>query len=131
MLKCKKLGEYSYFVESVRRHYSKNKNFPLAIDEAVKECIDKGILADFLRKHIAEVRTVLLTEFNEERDYRIVAEGLAENIVEERCEKLVKKAKEDEKKAMIKTMLSNGASVESISKLTGISEEELNKIINS
>ena len=131
LLKCKKLGEYSYFVESVRRHYSKNKNFPLAIDEAVKECIDKGILADFLRKHIAEVRTVLLTEFNEERDYRIVAEGLAENIVEERCEKLVKKAKEDEKKAIIKTMLSNGLPKEDIIKFTNISEEELNKIINS
>ena len=131
LLKCKKLGEYSYFVESVRRHYSKSKIFPLAIDEAVKECIDKGILEDFLRKHIAEVRTVLLTEFNEERDYRIIAEGLAENIVEERLEKIEKKAREDEKKTMIKTMLSNGLPKEDIIKFTGISEGELNKIINS
>ena len=74
---------------------------------------------------------VLLTEFNEERDYRIVAEGLAENIVEERLEKIEKKAREDEKKTMIKTMLSNGLPKEDIIKFTGISEEELNKIINS
>ena len=106
-------------------------NFPKAIDEAVKECIEKGILADFLKKHIAEVRTVLLTEFNEERDYRIVAEGLAENIVEERLEKIEKKAREDEKKTIIKTMLSNGLPIEDIIKFTGISEGELNKIINS
>ena len=57
LLKCKKLGEYSYFVDCVRK-YSAKMNFPNAIDEAVKECIEKGVLADFLKKHIAEVRTM-------------------------------------------------------------------------
>ena len=127
LLKCKKLGEYSYFVESVRRHYSKNKNFPLAIDEVVKECIDKGILADFLRKHIAEVRTVLLTEFNEERDYRIVAEGLAENIIEKRSKELVNEGK----KTMIKLMLSKGKTKTEIIDFIGITELEFDNIMNS
>lgn len=119
MLKCKKLGEYSYFVESVRKHYSINKNFPVAVDEAVKECIDKGILADFLKKHIAEVRTVLLTEFDEERDYKIIAEGYKELW------------KEEGRKDIIKTMLSNGATKETILKLTGITELEFDNIMNS
>ena len=42
-----------------------------------------------------------------------------------------KEGEEKGKKDLIKTMLSNGASIENISKLTNISEEELNKIINS
>ena len=134
LLKCKKLGEYSYFVESVRRHYSINKNFPVAIDEAVKECIDKGILADFLRKHIAEVRTVLLTEFNEERDYRIVAEGLAENIVEERSEELIKEGLKKGINGLIDILKELGFTPEQISNKIqqkfNISCEEANKYIS-
>ena len=82
LLKCKKLGEYSYFVDCVRKHSAK-MSFPNAIDEAVKECIEKGVLADFLKKHIAEVRTVLLTEYDEEKDLKIIAEGYKELYKEE------------------------------------------------
>ena len=64
--------------------------FPKAIDEAVKECIEKGILADFLKKHIAEVRTVLLTEYDEEKDLKIIAEGYKELWKEEGLEKKVR-----------------------------------------
>jgi hypothetical protein len=37
-----------------------------AIDRAVEECINEGILADFLIGHRAEVKDVCLTEYNEE-----------------------------------------------------------------
>ena len=40
------------------------------MDEAVKECIHKGILADFLRKHRAEVKNVILTEYDREAHIR-------------------------------------------------------------
>ena len=42
-----------------------------------------------------------------------------------------KKGEEKGKKDIIKTMLSNGLPKEDIIKFTGISEEDLNKIINS
>ena len=102
-------------------------NFPNAIDEAVKECIEKGVLADFLKKHIAEVRTVLLTEYDEEKDLKIIAEGYKELYKEE----WTNEGKEEGKRSLIKTMISNGATKETIIKFTGITEEELNKIINS
>ena len=130
LLKCKKLGEYSYFVDCVRK-YSAKMNFPNAIDEAVKECIDKGILADFLRKHIAEVRTVLLTEYDEEKDLKIIAEGYKELYKEEWTNEGKEEGRKEGKENLIKTMLSNGATKETIIKFTGITEEELNKIINS
>ena len=122
LLKCKKLGEYSYFVDCVRK-YSAKMNFPKAIDEAVKECIEKGVLADFLKKHIAEVRTVLLTEFDEEKDYKIIAEGFKELWIEEGEEK----GRKEKLKEIIKNMLLNGISKENIIKFTGISEKDFDE----
>ena len=106
-------------------------NFPKAIDEAVKECIEKGVLADFLKKHIAEVRTVLLTEYDEEKDLKIIAEGYKELYKEEWTNEGKEEGRKEGKENLIKTMLSNVATKETIIKLTGITEEELNKIINS
>lgn len=37
-----------------------------AVDKAIEECISKGILADFLTAHRAEVLQVYLAEVNEE-----------------------------------------------------------------
>ena len=122
LLKCKKLGEYSYFVDCVRK-YSAKMNFHKAIDEAVKECIEKGILANFLKKHIAEVRTVLLTEFNEEKDYKIIAEGFKELWIEEG----EKKGKKEKLKEIIKNMLSKGKNKKEIMDLTGISEKDFDE----
>ena len=128
LLKCKKLGEYSYFVDSVRK-YSTKMSFPKAIDEAVKECIEKGILADFLKKHIAEVRTVLLTEFDEERDYKIIAEGFKELWKEEGLEEGRKEGIKEGKGNLIKSMLSNGKTKKEIIDFIGISEEEFDQIM--
>ena len=132
LLKCKKLGEYSYFVDCVRKHSAK-KSFPKAIDEAVKECIEKGILADFLKKHIAEVRTVLLTEYDEEKDLKIIAEGYKELWKEEGLEEGrkegIKEGIKEGKENLIKAMLSNGKTKKEIIDFIGISEEEFNQIM--
>ncbi len=62
---------------------------------------------------------MLLTEFDEEKDWAIIAKGHEEIGYEEG------------KKDLIKTMLSNGATKEDIIKYTGISELEFNNIMNS
>ena len=41
-----------------------------AVDMAVRESIKKGILADFLKKHRAEVKDVILTEYDQEAHIR-------------------------------------------------------------
>ena len=66
MQNCRKLYEYSYFVEAVRMRLDKGLKLDAAVDAAVKECIEGGVLADFLRKHRAEVKDVILAEYNEE-----------------------------------------------------------------
>ena len=70
---------------------------------------------------------MLLTEFDEEKDLKIIAEGYKELYKEE----WTNEGKEEGKRSLIKTMLSNGATKETILKLTAISEDEFNKIINS
>ena len=66
---------------------------------------------------------MLLTEFDDEREWKLIAEGFEEIGFE--------KGREEEKKSIIKNMLSNGFSKETIIKSTGITEEDFNKIIVS
>lgn len=65
MSSCKRLYEYAYFVERVRYYLDAYiGNLEYAVDLAIKECISKDILKDFLAKHRAEVRSVILTEYD-------------------------------------------------------------------
>lgn len=65
MKSCKRLYEYAYFVEHVRYFLEQYKgNLEYAVDCAVNECIEENILKDFLVKHRAEVKNVILTEYD-------------------------------------------------------------------
>ena len=77
LVKCKKLREYSYFVDTVRK-FSKKYNFSTAVDKAVDKCIKEEVLDDILKKYRAEVKSMLLTEFDEEREWKLIAEGFRE-----------------------------------------------------
>lgn len=84
---CKRLHDYSYFVECTREYLKKGYDKKVAVNRAVDECIDKGILEDVLNKHRAEVEDMFLTKFDKkmyEEAVRIDArvEGLAEGRVE-------------------------------------------------
>ena len=64
--KCRRLEEYSIFVARVRRQVEMCKDLNTAIDMAVDECIEGNILKDLLLKSRAEVRSMILTSFNQE-----------------------------------------------------------------
>lgn len=70
MSQCRKLYEYSYLIEEIRKHLGIGYKLEIAVDHAVEHCIQNGILEDFLRTHRAEVTNVILTEYNEERHIR-------------------------------------------------------------
>ena len=135
LLKCKILGEYSSFVECVRKYSKINKDFTIAIDNAVNECIEKGILKDFLTKYSAEVKNMLLTEFDEEKDWAIIAKGFEEIGYEKGIEKGkkegIKEGMKEGKKDLIKTMLSKGLTKEDIIKYSGISEKDFDNLVVS
>ena len=67
MQKCRRLEEYAIFVSKVREHATKApKNLSEAIERAVDECIEEGILADILTSQKAEVLELALTTFDRE-----------------------------------------------------------------
>ncbi len=66
MKSCKSLYEYAIFVDTVRT-YQKDMRFREAIQKAVDQCIKEGILADFLKKNKAEVISMGLYEYDEEK----------------------------------------------------------------
>ena len=79
----------------------------------VKECIHKGILADFLRKHRAEVKNVILTEYDREAHIRAEKKESWEDGVAEERERLLRSVirmqrKKGQKEADIIAFLTEG-----------------------
>ena len=67
MQKCRRLEEYAIFISKVREYTTRNpKNLSEAIERAVDECIDEGVLADILSSQKAEVLELALTTFDRE-----------------------------------------------------------------
>ena len=63
---CRLLMEYCQYVSKVRE-YSRTIELRDAVERAVTECIQEGILEDFLKKNRAEVIHMSIYEFDEEK----------------------------------------------------------------
>ena len=61
-----------------------------AVDQAVDECVEAGVLEEFLSRHRREVRNMVLTEFDEEKFLKMMrAEEREEGRIEGRIETLL------------------------------------------
>ena len=74
--KCKILREYSEFIETVKK-YNREK-YDNAIEMAVKECIDRGILREYLERKGSQVINMLIAEYDYETDIKVQREEAAE-----------------------------------------------------
>ncbi len=78
--RCQLLGEYADFIADVRQEQAAGKPLTTAVDAAVDKCIRKGgKLADFMRKHKAEVKRMYWFEY----DAKLHDEVLQEEAFEE------------------------------------------------
>ena len=68
MERCRTLYEYSEFVSRIRKYANQGSAIEEAVERAVAECIEEGILSDFLRSQRAEVIAVSIFEYNEEEE---------------------------------------------------------------
>ena len=68
--KCGILKEYSQFISTVRKYWDEEG----AIKKAIKECIEKGILADYLKRKGSEVENMLIAEYSYEEDMQVKQE---------------------------------------------------------
>ena len=63
---CRTLKEYAKYVARVRKYVTQNSPLEEAVTRAVDECIEEGILAEFLMKNKAEVIKVSIYEYDKE-----------------------------------------------------------------
>ena len=71
---CRVLKEYAQYVERVRKYVGK-MNLDAAVHRAVEECIQEGILEDFLRLKRSEVEKVSIFEFDKDEEERKLREA--------------------------------------------------------
>lgn len=68
--KCRVLREYSLFIDTVRKYPNEEDS----IKKAIEECIQKGILAEYLQRKGSEVRNMLVAEYSYEEDIQVKQE---------------------------------------------------------
>ena len=125
--KCPVLGEYSQFVEAVRAHQRTGEEN--ALQNAVDECIRRGILSEYLRKKGSEAVNMLIAEYDYDMDIKVQREvaieegirlGTVNNIMEfledlgEIPETLKSKIMQEEKPDVLRRWLKLAAKAETI-----------------
>ncbi|WP_346906156.1 hypothetical protein [Faecalicatena orotica] len=133
MNRCKKLNEYACFIARVRGYLSRKFALEDAVNRAVDECIEEGILADILRKNRGEVVNMILSNFNDKLHYDSLRkegyesgyEGGFEDGFEDGFVDGYKKGNMDYLKSQIQKKLKKGHSAAQIAELL---EEDLSVI---
>lgn len=117
---CKTLREYTEYTSRVRE-YTRIMDLEAAVERAITECIQEGILEEFLKKNRAEAKSVSIYEYDMEKHMRMEREdaredGIQEGIFENRTE-------------IIQKMLSlKRYSYEEIAEIVNLSVEEIHEI---
>ena len=98
MKKCRRLEEYSIFIDRIRENLNGKMPLREAIDHAVEACIKDGILVKILRENREEVCSMLLSEYDElahiENEKKISEEEGIEKGLREGRKKGVKEGEE-------------------------------------
>lgn len=75
--KCQVLKEYSLFIDTIRKYQEQGMDNAYAL--AIRECINAGILADYLKKRGSEVENMLCAEYDYEMDIEVQREEAYED----------------------------------------------------
>ncbi len=96
---------YMMFVECVRK-YQRQYEFEIAIEKAIDECIENGILRDFLKKNRAEVLRMWLFEYDQEKHLKQErSEAETRGEISKLVSIIVKKMKKNQSPETIATVL--------------------------
>ncbi|MCB6992632.1 hypothetical protein LI177_03915 [bacterium 210820-DFI.6.37] len=80
--KCGVLKEYSIFIDKIRSGLAQGKNRDIAVKEAIRECLEQGILKEFLERHGREVQNMMFDEITYEDILRIRVAEAEEDAIE-------------------------------------------------
>ena len=120
MAACEPLREYSWFVDAVRRHQAECGDLEKAVDEALREMPDDFSIKEYLVRNRAEVKSVIITEWDQEMMRRMIAD--------ENMRKGEIKGRLENSRETAARMLKMGESVEKVAVFCALSEEEVRSI---
>ena len=98
MERCRKLKEYSLFIDTIRNYLKKNKHWSneQAISKAIDDCIQNNILRDILQKERLRVMASILSEFDEVGYKEMIRQEAYEDAYEEGHEAGLEEGREQE-----------------------------------
>lgn len=132
---CQILREYAQYVAKVRE-YAGTTDLDTAVEQAVNDCIQNGILAEFLRKNKSEVIAMSIFEYDKEEEERKLRKAEYEagikvgiKVGREAGLKVGREAGLKEGiQEIVQNMLRAGETPEKIARYTGCEIQELEKI---
>ena len=86
MEQCESLKEYAQYVALVRKYKQETGSLDDGVKLAIEQCINEGILEDFLRKNRSEVEMTSIFEYNKEEEDRKLYEAGVEQGIEKGIE---------------------------------------------
>ena len=117
---CKTLREYTEYTSRVRE-YTRIMDLEEAVERAITECIQEGILEEFLKKNRAEAKSVSIYEYDMEKHMRMEREDAREDGIQEGIS--------EKQTEIIRRMLSlKRYSYEEIAEIVNLSVEEIREI---
>ena len=131
MERCRQLSDSAQFVSEVRKRLSKKIPLSEAVNEAVEDCIQRGILAEFLSKNRAEVIKVSIYEYDEEKVKRMFKEECMKLGMEQGKQLGIEQGKQIgiEQARVIFRLYISGKSEEDIARETGETIEMIHKVL--
>ena len=117
--KCGTLMEYSKFVWKTYQNIEKYDSMSVAIDTTLEECLQEGILVEFLKKHKSEVKGMLYDEYDQEKHLKSIEKWAREE------------GREEGREEAVLDMLAKGTiTIEQAAEELGITSEDIKEKIS-
>ena len=125
--RCEPLGQYSLFVDAVRRHIAVDKEH--GFENAIKECIKNDILREYLQRKSREVVNMLIAEYDYDTDIAVQREEASRiAFAEGREQGITQGISQGSRQAKLETaklLKQLGDSVQKIMQVTGLSKADV------
>ena len=120
---CEPLGQYSQFVDAVRRHIAVDKEH--GFENAIKECIKNNILREYLQRKSREVVNMLIAEYDYDTDIAVQRAEAGRIAFAEGREQGISQGSRQAKLETAKLLKQLGDSVQKIMQVTGLSKADV------
>ena len=129
---CRDLKDYAEYVDRVRK-YARELPLSEAVERAITECIQEGVLKEFLEKNRVEVKKMSIYEYDQEKHIRMERQDAWEDGMQEGRREGIKEGELRGRNAqlseLIKKKLARGKSISRIAEELEETEERIQALI--